>query len=816
MNRRAPGEDGAGSATPRGQPVDGRAVVDGRRVVAGLDLRLLVPALLAWAAAAAVLTVPALPVALGASCAATLAILALRSPRRPRRRALAWTSHPLVALSLAALALVGISMAAHSAVRATGPVAALARDHAIVEVVGTVTSDPVAFSGAGRDNPSLRLRLALHEVNAHGLRSGVATPVQVVADQSWGRVRWHERIRARGKLVPAQDDDVTALLRPMGPPALVQPPGPVAWVAEHLRAGLRDAADPLPTDARGLLPALVVGDTTRTPESLTEAMRATGMTHLAAVSGSNVAVVLAFAMGGASLLGVGRRWRPVMALAVLAGFVVLCRPEPSVVRAATMGAIGLVGLSRSRRSAGIPVLSAAVVVLLVVDPWLARSFGFALSTLATLGLLLFTRSWGRAIGRRLPRRIRSWGPAIAIPIAAQVMCAPVIVLLQGSVSVVGIVANLMAAPMVAPATVSGVAAAVLAPLWPFGATLLCWLGALPALGIAWTARSCATVPGGTMPWPDGAPGAVLLAVITVLVVLTARWWAHHVRLHPLVALGACALVVAAAAPTSPITWPPPGWRFVACDVGQGDGLVLATTPGHAVLVDAGPDPVHIDACLRRLGVSVLDSVVLSHYHADHVEGLPGALHGREVREILASPVRDPPTEWRRVETWARARGIPIRDVAQGDHLSWPGVTADVWWPARRIAAGSVPNNASVVLAVRTGPLDLLLMGDVEREAAHAILLELRRDPAMAAEAESFDVVKAPHHGSANLDEELMARVRAPVAVISVGKDNDYGHPSPKALAVLRHNGYAVYRTDQRGDVAVVVTDGEVGVTWRHR
>ena len=178
---------------------------------------------------------------------------------------------------------------------------------------------------------------------------------------------------------------------------------------------------------------------------------------------------------------------------------------------------------------------------------------------------------------------------------------------------------------------------------------------------------------------------------------------------------------------------------MACDVGQGDGLVLATAPGHAVLVDAGPDPALVDSCLRHLDVSVLDSVVLSHFHADHVEGLPGAFHGREVREILASPVRDPPYEWRRVETWARARGIPIRDVAQGDRLAWPGVTADVWWPARRIAAGSVPNNASVVLAVRAGPLDLLLMGDVEREAAHAILLELRRDPAMAAEAERLKI-----------------------------------------------------------------------------
>jgi competence protein ComEC len=283
-----------------------------------------------------------------------------------------------------------------------------------------------------------------------------------------------------------------------------------------------------------------------------------------------------------------------------------------------------------------------------------------------------------------------------------------------------------------------------------------------------------------------------------------------------VAAGAAFVLLASSAPTSSATWPPPAWLFVACDVGQGDGLVLATRPAHAVVVDAGPDPRLIDGCLRRLHVRVLDSVVLTHFHADHVDGLPGALDGRQVREILSTPVHEPDFQWREVQRWAAGRGIPVRSLVAGDHLDWPGVTAEVWWPARRIAEGSVPNNASVVLAVRTGPLHLLLLGDVEREAAHAILLELRSDPVLAAEAGSFDVIKAPHHGSANLDPELMAAVRAPIAVISVGKDNDYGHPSPVALSVLRRDGYTTFRTDQRGDIAIVPRGGAAAVTWRGR
>ncbi len=147
----------------------------------------------------------------------------------------------------------------------------------------------------------------------------------------------------------------------------------------------------------------------------------------------------------------------------------------------------------------------------------------------------------------------------------------------------------------------------------------------------------------------------------------------------------------------------------------------------------------------------------------------------------------------------------------GDRLTIGDVTAAVWSPSRRIGEGSVPNNASLVLAARTGTVDALLLGDVEREAAHDLLLRIRREPSMALAATGFEVVKTPHHGSANLDDDLMAAVAAPVGIISVGKDNDYGHPAPHQLDVLRRDGYAVYRTDQRGDVAVVEHGGVVSV-----
>jgi len=754
---------------------------------------MLVPALAGWALLAGSLTWgPTARWTLTAALAGVTLVVGLWRAR--------W-SGALLVVSVALL--LQVAGNGQHAMRSIGDLDTLTAARAVVSVEVTVTSDPFTTASRADREPAVLVRGTAYEVEGRGRVTRARAPVLLRGGTDLLDVKWHERVRVRGRLAPPEPGRAELAVMSVASHEVVAPAGRVARVAEHLRAGLRRSVDGAPADARGLLPGLVIGDTSRTPPDLTEAMQATGMTHLTAVSGSNIAVVGGMVLGLCVLVGLPRRWRPgVVALAIV-GFVVLARPEPSVVRAAAMGLIGLLGVSRSRRSAGLPVLAGAIVVVLVIDPWMARSFGFALSALATLGLLLFTRPWGDAVARHLPARLAFLGPAVAIPVAAQAMCAPLVVLLQGSVSVVGVLANLLAAPLVAPATVAGVVAAVVSVVADGPARLVGWLGAVPTLGIARVARVMSDVPGGTMPWPDGGRGALLLAAVTVLLVLTARSLARFALLRPVVAVGAVGILVAGIVPTRVVTWPPAGWRIVFCDVGQGDAAVVRTGPGRALVVDAGPDPPTVDGCLDSLGIEVVDAVVLTHFHADHVEGLPGVLDGRRVGQVLTSPVAEPAWQVREVESWTRADGIPTSGLAAGDRLAFGDVHAEVWAPVRRIDAGSVPNNASVVLAVHVGEVDALLLGDVEREAAHDLLLRMRRDGAMGSAAERFDVVKTPHHGSANLDAGLMATVRAPVAVVSVGKDNDYGHPTSAHLTMLSRNGYAVHRTDRDGHVAVV-------------
>lgn len=801
---------GAAVAGAAASVADRDRAADARR----LDLRLLVPALLAWAIGAWALGWPVRTRLVVAAVAALLGLLlVLGTVHRARHAGDGWRSRasrgrPLLALTLLALALVLGASSGHDAARRAGPVPELADERASITAEAVVLTEPVRVRSGFGGEPRVRLRVRLEQVTARGETTPVRAPVLLMAPGEWARVGWHDRVRLSGRLAAAErGDEVVAHLSPRGPPEAVGDRSPVRAVAEHMRTELRGAVEPLPADAQGLLPALVIGDTSQTPPELSDDMLLVGMSHLSAVSGSNVAVVLAAVIGLTRLVALPRRWRPWAAGAALAFFVVLARPEPSVLRAATMGAIGLLGLSASRRGSGPAALCAAILLLLSLDPWLARSYGFALSTLATLGLLLLAGPWSRAINAHLPKRLHLLGPAVAIPLAAQLVCAPVVVLLQGTVSIVAVLANLLAAPLVAPATIAGVLAAVVAVVHTAPATLIASCGAPFALGIAAIARVAADAPGGgAIGWPDGPPGALLLAAVTTLGVLAGPWLLARARASPVVA-GCCVVVLGVGVlPERTFTWPPPDWRFVACDVGQGDALVLASGPGRAVLVDAGPEPDLVDGCLDRLDVTRLDAIVLTHLHADHVDGLAGALDGRRADRLLLGPVDDPPEQAREVHRLAAEAGVPSTRVVAGDTVELGQVRAEVWWPARRISEGSASNNGSVVLRADIGGLDTLLLGDVEREAGRAMLLASRRQAWMQRGAP--EVLKMPHHGSANLDEDFLDSVAAPTAIISVGADNTYGHPSPSALTWLAEHGTRTLRTDTDGDVAVRA-DGSV-------
>ena len=769
-----------------------------------LDLRLLLPALVAWAALAALLGAPSRSVSIVGAAAGLVGLIVLIGGRGPVAG--------LVGLACIATTLVLLAMIGHRAVADSGLVPSLAQRSATVRVEAKVVSDPRPVASSSGEEPVWRVRLQIIRVYGRGEVSGARTPVLAFGGGQVGALRWHEKVVAAGRLRSAETgSDVSGVLR-LKSVQRTEPAGVLERVVERLRSGLRDATDGLPDDPAGLVPALVIGDTSRLPQDLNDNMRDTGMSHLNAVSGSNVTVVLLCVQSLAGVLRVRRRWRLPFAFAGLALFVMLCRPEPSVIRASAMGVVGLLALQGGSRKAGAPALAAAVLLLLVVDPHLSRSFGFVLSSFATLGLLLFARRWADAIGQLLPPRAMPLAEAISVPLAAQAFCAPITVLLQPSISLVGLPANVLAAPLVPAATIAGVLVVCVAPLSSNLAEVLAWVAGVPAWGIALVARGAAAVPYGSLPWPGGWFGAVLLIAVILAVLTTAHWWLHQVRDFPWRAGTAALTVIAVIAPV-PAPAPDGGWVVAMCDVGQGDAAVVRSPAGGVLVIDSGPDPEPVDDCLTRLGIRRIDLVVLTHFHADHVGGLAGVLRGRRVAEVGVTSIEAQDAAGKGEEASAREptmtlierSALAVRPLRTGDELRAAGIIARVVWPGRSIDAGSAENNGSVVLDVDVAGLRGLFTGDIEREAGAAV----RRNLSTAGDTRRFDLLKVAHHGSANQDDGLLELVRPRVCLIGVGADNDYGHPAPRTLTRLR--GCTVLRTDQGGMIRLYPVSGSLTV-----
>jgi competence protein ComEC len=780
-----------------------------------IDARLLVPALAAWAGALALLlggwsTVVAI------LCAASILIATAAMLRR---------SAPSSSLIVGVVfALVGAGAAFASVARLSpDPLPMWVAERATVSIVGAIAGEPRTMpaprGAASWIQPSQIVRLHAQTLEARGIGMTASVPLQL-------RLRPDMSVPPRGSVI-----DVVGRLsdvpRRTGVAAEVRvralsirsPPGSLDASATAMRTGLAAAVSNAPPDAASLVRGLALGDDEGASEEFAAAMRASGLAHLVAVSGGNVAIVVGLTVGLATLVRLRLALRVLLGLLAVAYYAFLVGPEPSVLRASVMGAIVLVGVLVGGRRGGPAVLATGVLGLVLLQPSLALSWGFALSAAATAGIILLAPVWRRRLDRaRLTRR---WPPivltAISLTLAAQAATLPLLVAMGGATGWVSIPANLVAMPAVAPVTVLGLLAAVIAPVAPGVAGVLGEAAAWPArviAAVAWTAPELpfSTWPGGDL--PSGWAGMAVLGAMTALVLVVraaglGRRWRQLPGVHRAVAiaLAATLVVLTLLRPPSARGWPPPDWLMIMCDVGQGDGLLLRSAPHSAVVIDTGSDADRVDACLADAGVVDVPAVILTHFHADHVAGLAGVLRNRRVGVILTTPVEEPREQARLIDSVLAGSGHSAQPVTAGDARRIGEVAWRALWPRRLITSGSIPNNASIVLVAEVSGRRLLLTGDIEPEAQRALILDVA--------GQSFDVVKVPHHGSRYQSPDFARAVRAPIVLISVGEDNEYGHPAREAIEMFSGDDSVVVRTDISGDAAIVESSaGGLGVVTR--
>jgi competence protein ComEC len=592
-----------------------------------------------------------------------------------------------------------------------------------------------------------------------------------------GYGRWLTRRHVRVVL------DITAM-RPLADP------GPLARSSERVRTRIRAAATARnPAPVGGLLVGFVIGDTRLLPTADAEAMRATSLTHLTAVSGSHTALVVAGVLGLCLLVRMGARGRRRAVVATLCAFAYLTRFEPSVLRAGTMALLVVLAFARGVPRDARHALSGAVLLLVLLDPLLAGSLGLLLSAVATAGVLVVApRVRERLTGTRwLPRRVAD---LLALTLGAQAAVVPLLLTTFGEVGLASVPANLLAVPAGALAAGLGFVGAGVAVVHVEAAAVVFAIAGAPARMVLAVAHGLAGT-GGVI---ETARPLGVVALLSGCVWLCTR---PRTRIAWVLAVVTLVGVSAAALPGLLGRSAPDTLTVTAIDVGQGDAF-LVESPGARLLVDAGEGGA-IGRWLRARGRPPIDVAVVTHPHLDHVGGMPEVLRTVDVGALWYRPMPNSLDAVGDMLALAVDEDIPVRAPVAGERATVGDLDIEVLGPPPGRPyrfAGSELNDSSVVLRVAWRDRRVLLTGDVER-TAQADLLEHPR----LLEAE---VMTVPHHGGATTDPAFLEAVGAQVAVIGVGADNRHGHPHETVLEVLGGLDVVVRRTDLHGTVAIAV------------
>jgi competence protein ComEC len=674
-------------------------------------------------------------------------------------------------------------------------------------------------------------------------------PVLVAATLPWyPPVNPGDRVRVAGRIRPSPADDYGAYLARIGAVGTLRAetvellPGEASFATAlvGLRLGAADAlARAIPEPEAGLATGVLIGLRDRVDRDLAAAFTTAGASHVVAISGWNIAIVASTLAAVAG--GIERRRRAALTVVAIVAYVAFVGPSASVIRAAVMAGVALLARELGRPGSAAAALGWACTALLLVDPAYIGDAGFRLSVLATAGIL----AWGSSLTARIagpdPGRSRRWlAEILGVSLAAQVATTPIVLLDFGRLSLVAPAVNLVVVPMVPPAMALGAVALGAGVLAGVGApAVLATLAGLPAWAVyaamVSVVRMGAGMPLASLtlepPWDVAAAGASAALVLAGarggdawLAAARGLWPSRPARRGGAVAgsraaqttrgrggaasrsgrLAGLSLAGATVALGLSIAYQPdPSVRVTVLDVGQGDAILVEGEQGGRMVVDGGPDPYGLLQALdERLPPwdRRIDVMVLTHPHEDHVAGLPMVLARYRVGSVYESGLPGSGPGYRAWVAALAKGGPPLGHLVTGERLTLDSVHLTVIWPDARTVPdrplddGKAINNTSIVLLGVSRGQRFLLTGDAEEDV----------DPTLVGRGlPHVDLLKVAHHGSRTATTAAFLDATSPrVAVISVGAENDYGHPAPETLDRLRTRGVATYRTDLDGAVQV--------------
>ena len=652
-----------------------------------------------------------------------------------------------------------------------------------VQIEGVIQTDPVTKEGnvvgSNKLNDQYSALLKLTKIG----QVKVDLPTRIKFDLSQ-KITIDQAIRTQARVIKSKERKVAALLISTETIEVIGSARKIFTTTTVIRESFKGLIKP--TDAGSLIPGLVLGDTSLQSPSFIKQMRRVGLSHLTAVSGANFALVATFLLWFLQYFIKRLRLRLYLVFFILLIFIFLVRPTPSVLRAAVMTAVVLIAKVLGDKSFGIPSLGCAISLLVLIDPFQAIDPGFALSVLATAGILLFPQY----LNSKLERYIKiPWIlDAILVPVSATVFCFPVIILLSNQFSLATIPANILVAPVIAPITILGFIAAILSPAAGLISHVIVLIITPLANWIVWVCEQMNNF--SVITFNQSGVFSVIFLILAILFLARKRIIAVFLLTIFILQLFLSSFI-----------WPGPGWQIANCDVGQGDGLVVNLGRGSGLVIDTGPDPEKIDRCLHQLKIKKIPLLVLTHFHADHVGGVSSVIKGRDIGEVWISNNLQPEQSSKLVMNLLS--GIKTRTVKAGDNFAFAAnaLSIKVLWPNATgqdfqslPGDGSEINNSSIALLIMTRDLSLFTAGDIEPPVQEIITNSGDLTP--------VDVLKVSHHGSSYQYLPMLDLLKPKVALISVGAGNRYGHPSPDLITQLQDREISVWRTDQSGGLAL--------------
>ena len=732
-----------------------------------------------------------------------------------------WWRRPGVRLAFLCLVVAALgTWRSAASIQPIGPHHVARYNGGTVVVQGLVVAEPEVRRG------TQRLSFAAQHLLAAGQPVAVDGTIAVVAPR-YPEFRFGDELSLKGLLETPPDFDgfsyreylarqgVHSLLRYPEIDLLARGGERGGWqllygLRESVRAALRRH---LPEPQTSLAAALLIGDRGDIPDDLVEAFRAVGASHILAISGWQVSIVVGLIAGiGGRLLRTRRSVAFVVALVGVLAYTSLVGAAPSVVRAAIMGVAALVAVQLGRPRDALVALSLACLAMTLFQPTTLLDVGFQLSALATWGLIVLAPRFDPWLGR-LPAHV---GSVLALTLAAQLAVLPVLATNFQQVSPVSFVVNLVAVPLVPGALEWSALTAVLGQAFATLGTIAGWVAWLYLATLTSTVELAARIPYASLNVASPHPAFAWAYYGLLLLLLDGgrqagpAWAALRSRLavRPPWRLAAACGCVAVLSFAGLILRHDGTLRLSVLDVGQGDAVLVRSPAGHAILIDGGPDGQAIGNALgRRLsyGVKTLDLVVLTHPHDDHLIGLIDVLQTYRVRQVLQGPPPERPSPaYSRWCELLHSLNVPVVAAVSGQQIDLGrGARLLVMYAGEAWdGADERLNEASLVLRLERGPFAAYLLGDAGPEA-QAWLLARGHLP-------TADVLKVPHHGAAgSLADAFVGAVAPRAAVISVGRSNRFGHPSLETLAQL--GSADVYRTDLDGTIEIVAGERDYRV-----